>query len=164
MEDASASLISTMQGFHVEAQDSMNIVDKFNEVSNNFATSSGDIGEGIKRSAAAMYAAGNDLDQTIGLFTGAQTIVQDADVVGTALKTMSMRLRSSKSEVEAAGMDTDGMASSVSKLREEMHALTGVDIMKDNNTYKSTYDMLKDISEVWHQMNDVSQANVGLNV
>lgn len=62
--------------------------------------------------------------------------------------------------VEAAGMDTDGMASSVSKLREEMHALTGVDIMKDNNTYKSTYDMLKDISEVWHQMNDVSQANV----
>lgn len=62
--------------------------------------------------------------------------------------------------VEAAGMDTDGMASSVSKLREEMHALTGVDIMKDNNTYKSTYDMLKDISKVWHQMNDVSQANV----
>lgn len=75
-----------------------------------------------------------------------------------------MRLRSSKSELEAAGMDTEGMASSVSKLREEMHALTGVDIMKDNNTYKSTYDMLKDISEVWHQMNDVSQANVGLNV
>ena len=77
MEDASASLISTMQGFHIEAQDSMSIVDKFNEVSNSFATSSGDIGEGIKRSAAAMYAAGNDLDQTIGLFTGAQTIVQD---------------------------------------------------------------------------------------
>lgn len=32
MEDASASLISTMQGFHIEAQDSMSIVDKFNEV------------------------------------------------------------------------------------------------------------------------------------
>lgn len=162
IDDASSSLISTMQGFGLEAENSMHIVDAFNEVSNRYATSAGEIGEGVKRSAAAMSAAGNSLEQTIGLFTGAQTVVQDADVVGTALKTMSMRLRSSKTDLALAGEDTEGMATSVSKLREEILALTGVDIMLDENTFKSSYDMLKDLSEVWHDLSDITQANINL--
>ena len=72
---------------------------------------------------------------------------------------MSMRLRGSKSELEAAGLDVEGMASSTSKLREEMMALTGVDIMIDNDTFKSSYDILMGIGEVWDQLTDVSQAN-----
>ena len=62
------------------------------------------------RSAAALQAAGNDIDQSIGLFTAAQTVTQDADVVGTALKTIGMRLRSTKSELSDAGEDTDRVA------------------------------------------------------
>lgn len=73
---------------------------------------------------------------------------------------MSMRLRSSESELEAAGIDTDGMAESTSKLREELLSLTGVDIMLDDDTFKSSYDMLMGIGEVWDQLTDVSQANV----
>lgn len=73
---------------------------------------------------------------------------------------MSMRLRGSKSELEAAGLDVEGMASSTSKLREEMMALTGVDIMIDDDTFKSSYDILMGIGEVWDQLTDVSQANV----
>mgnify|MGYP005957340087 CR=1 FL=1 len=42
----------------------MSIVDKFNNVSNNFAVSAGDIGEMVKRSASSMAAANNDLDET----------------------------------------------------------------------------------------------------
>ena len=41
IDDATAALISTMQGFGVEASDSMDIVDKFNHVSNNYASSAG---------------------------------------------------------------------------------------------------------------------------
>lgn len=64
IDDATSALISTMQGFGIAAEDSMGIVDKFNNVSNNFASSAGDIGEIVKRSAASMSAAGNSLDQT----------------------------------------------------------------------------------------------------
>ena len=53
-----------MQGFNIAADDSMQIVDKFNNVSNHYASSAGDIGEIIRRSAASMSAAGNTLDQT----------------------------------------------------------------------------------------------------
>lgn len=63
----------------------MGIVDEFNEVSNNYASSAGDIGEITQRSAAAMAAAGSSLEETIALGVTANTVAQDADTVGTAL-------------------------------------------------------------------------------
>ena len=41
----------------------------------------------------------------IALGTAANEVQQDADTVGTALKTMSMRLRGSKTDVENAGLN-----------------------------------------------------------
>ena len=38
--------------------------------------------------------------------------------------------------------------------------LTGVDIMLDENTFKSTYQIIKEISEVWDELTDVTKANV----
>lgn len=40
-----------------------------------------------------------------------------------------MRIRGAKTELEDAGLETDGMVESTSKLREELKALSGVDIM-----------------------------------
>lgn len=76
------------------------------------------------------------------------------------MKTISMFLRASKTEAEEAGIETEGMAESVSKLREEIKSLSGVDIMLDDENYKSTYQILKEISEVWSEISDVSQANI----
>lgn len=160
IDQASQALISTMQGFGIEAENSSQIVDKFNEVANNYASSAGDIGEITKRSAAAMSAAGNTLDQTIALGVAANEVQQDADTVGTALKTMSMRLRGSKTDVESAGLDAEGMATSVSKLRDEIMSLSGVDIMLDKDTFKSSYDILMGIGEVWDGLTDVNRANI----
>ena len=43
-----------------------------------------------------------------------------------------MRIRGAKTELEEMGEDTDGMVESTSKLREEIMALSGVDIMKND--------------------------------
>lgn len=162
ISDASESIISTMQAFGIEASDAMSVVDKFNEVSNNYAISSGGLGEALQRSAAAMSAANNTLDETIALTTAANTIVQDPDSVGTTLKTVSMYLRAAKTEAEEAGESTEGMASSVSELREELLSLTNnkVDIQIDEDTFKSTYQILKELSEVWDDLSDIDQANI----
>lgn len=62
-----------------------------------------------------------------------------------------MFLRASKVEAEAAGESTEGMANSVSELRDKLLALTNdrVDILTDSGKYKSTYEILKDIAAVW---------------
>lgn len=85
INEASESLISTMQAFGVEAKDAMLVIDKFNDVSNNFAISSSGIGQALQRSAAAMQAANNTLDQTIALITTANTIVQNPESVGKVI-------------------------------------------------------------------------------
>lgn len=62
-----------------------------------------------------------------------------------------MFLRASKVEAEEAGESTEGMANSVSELRDSLMRLTNsrVDILTDSGQYKSTYEILKDISAVW---------------
>lgn len=72
-----------------------------------------------------------------------------------------MRLRSSETELEEAGIDTDGMAESVSKLRSEILALSGVDIMLDDETFKTPYQMLTELGKVWDDLTDVGRANIG---
>lgn len=80
----------------------------------------------------------------------------------TTLKTISMYLRAAKTEAEDAGESTDGMASSVSKLRDEILALTGneVDIQIDEDTFKSSYQILQEIAGVWDELTDISRANI----
>ena len=82
ISQASESIIATMQAFGINADDAMSIVDKFNEVGNNYAISSGGIGEALLRSAASLDAANNTLDESIGLITAANTVVQDPEKVG----------------------------------------------------------------------------------
>lgn len=68
---ASESIISTMKAFGIEASGAMLIVDKFNEVGNNFAISSVGVGDALQRSASALAAGNNDLDESIALITAA---------------------------------------------------------------------------------------------
>lgn len=160
IDDATSVLISTMQAFNMEAEESMFLADKLNELGNTTPASARDLGEALKRSSAAMAAANTDLDKTLGLIVAAQATVQNAEVVGTALKTLSMRVRGAKVELEEAGLETDNMATSTAKLREEVLALTHgkVDIMIDDETFKDVFVILQEISHEWDNINDVSQA------
>lgn len=56
------------------------------------------------------------------------------------------------------GEETDGAVESISKMQEKLKALTGVDILTDSGAYKDTYTILKDIAEVWDEMDSMDQA------
>lgn len=114
----------------------------------------------MERSGAALKAAGNDLNESLGLITAGNLIQQDADVTAAALRTMSLRIRGASSELEELGEETEGMATSTAKLRDEIKGLTGVDIMADEETFKSTAEIIKELGAVWENLNDVTQANV----
>lgn len=166
VEGATQSLVSTLAAFKDEmgsmsdSDFAMSIVDKMNEVSNNFAISSGGIGEALQRSASSMAAANNTLDETIALITAANEVVQNPEKVGNAFKTMSMRIRGAKTELEEMGEDTSGMAESTATLRQELLALSGVDIMLNENTFKSTYQIMDELSQKWESLSDIAQASI----
>ena len=80
--DAADSIISTMKGFGLEATESMEIVDRFNEVGNRFAITSQGIGEALRLSASALSEGGNSLDESIAMITAANEVVNDPSSVG----------------------------------------------------------------------------------
>ena len=114
----------------------------------------------MERSGAALKAGGNTLNEALGLITAGNLIQQDADVTAAALRTMSLRIRGASSELEELGESTEGMVTSTAKLREEIEKLTGVDIMLDDETFKSTAEIIKELGAVWEDLSDITQANV----
>lgn len=127
-------------------------------VLNKYALSATDIGEAMKRSASALETGNNSFEQSIALITAMNEIVQNSENTGNTLKVFSLRLRGAKAELESMGEDTDGLCESTSKLREQIKALTGVDIMIDDNTFKSTTDIVKELGKAWGNLSDSSQA------
>lgn len=139
IDEATSTIVSVMKAFDIEASDAITIVDRLNEVSNNFAVSSGDLGDGLARAASALKVSGNTIDEVIAMITGMTEITQNAGAAGLSLRTLALRLRGAKIELEEAGESTDGMAHSVSELREKIRGLTavngqkGFDIMLDKD-------------------------------
>ena len=72
--EASSVLISMMKAFNIEANDAIHITDAINQVSQDFAVSSGDLGKGLTQAGAALATYGNSFDETIGLLAGGTEI------------------------------------------------------------------------------------------
>ena len=156
---ASEALISTMQAFGHAADKSMYVVDVLNEVGNNYAITSDGIATALQDSASALMEGGNSLEQAVALVASANKVVQDPNSVGSALRTISLRLRGTSVEIlEQMGEETEGVVESTSKLQAKIKALSGIDILTDSGAYKDTYTILREIGNVWEDMSDIDQA------
>lgn len=158
-DEASEALISTIQAYGYAAEDSMHVVDVLNEIGNNFAISSDGLATALQDSASSLMAAGNNLEQSVAMVAAANKVLQDPNSVGAALRTISLRIRGTSVKVlEEMGEETDGVIESVSKLQAKVKGLSGVDILTDTGAYKDTYTIIKEIAQVWDQMNDINRA------
>lgn len=158
ISSATDTLISAMQAFGYSAEESLHVVDIFNTIGNSYAISTADLADSLTRSSAALVAAGNSLEQASALTVAGNTILQDPESVGNALKVVSMRIRGTASELEAAGEETEGLVENTSKLQAQIQAMTGVNILDDTGAYKDTFTILYEIGKVWENLDDMSQA------
>lgn len=158
IDTANESLVSTLKGFNLAAEDAEHIIDVFNEVSNNEAISSAGIGTALQRSAASFNAANTSLEKSVALITATNSVLQDEERTGNMWKTVSARIRGADTELKEMGEDTDGLAESTSKLRDLIKGMTGFDIMKDEDTFKDIYDIVVGIGEKWNDLSDINRA------
>lgn len=167
VEQATDGLVSIMKAFDIAPNDVLDgILSKVNIIGNTASTSNGEIVEMLKRSSSAMKEANNTLEQTIALETAAVEIVRDADAVGTAYKTISMRIRGYSEETESYSEDVEKLSGEIADLTKTASTPGGISLFTDStkSTYKSTYQLLKDISEIYDKLTDKQQAESCLNV
>ena len=148
---AAEHLISIMQSFNVQSKDSIQILDRLNEVSNSYSVSASGLGEALKRSSSALVAANNNLSESVAMVTAANTVIQNPEEVGNALKSISMALQ---------GVN-ESTGELIPKFRELVLENTNfkVDIWDEQNqAFKSTYDIMVQMSTVWDELSDKQQA------
>ena len=75
-------------------------------------------------------------------------------------KTVSARIRGADNELIEMGENTEGMVESTSKLRDLIKGMTGFDIMEDEQTFKSIYEIIVGIGEKWKDLSDIQQASL----
>ena len=160
-DDASSYLISTLQGFQLASDQAESVIDKYNEVANNFAIDTRGIGEALQRSAASFNSANTDLSKSIALVTATNEVVQNPEAVGTLWKTLSARIRGAKTELEELGEEEDAFTTTTSKLRDLVKSLTGFDIMDDKDNFKDIYEIILGIGKEWDNLTDIERASLG---
>src|SRR5690606_21121591 len=83
------ALVSAMMNYNIEAERSIEIADKLNEVDNQFAITTKDLAEGIQRSASTAKTFGVELDTLIGYITAiGSTTRETGSIIGNGLKTI----------------------------------------------------------------------------
>ncbi|WP_143321623.1 phage tail tape measure protein [Clostridium sp. HBUAS56010] len=160
---ATDGLVSSLKAFRLEADDSLDgIISKINVIGNTQAVDNGDIVDILTRSSSAMVEANNTLEQTIALGTAATEIVRDSASVGTALKTISMRLRGYDEETQSYTNNIEDLTGKIADLTKTTSTPGGISLFTDNTkeTYKSTYQLLEDISKIYDQLTDKDQAQL----
>lgn len=95
--------------------------------------------------------------------------MQNPESVGAGLRTIGLRLRATDAKtLQEAGEDTDGVVTSVPQLRQLIRDLTkvssndfkGLDILKDDGSFKSTYDILLSLSKIWNEIGNSDQGDL----
>lgn len=160
VDTATTGITSIIKGYELDANDAEHISDVLVKVGQEYAISAEELMAAFQRGGAALHASGTDFEKSAALFAATNASLQNAETTGTMWKTVSARIRGATTELEEMGEETDGLAQGLSKYREEIKALSGVDIMKDENTYKDMYDIFVQLAEVWDNMEDVSQSRV----
>lgn len=160
IEDSSDTIIASMKAYGIAASDVTSVIDKLNEVSNKTSITTSGLSEAITRSASALSASGLSFDKSLALIVAGNESTRDPSMVGNALKTLSLRIRGAETELEALGEETDEYVKSTSKMREEVKALTGVDIMIDDSQFKDLYDIMDELEEKFLALSDIDRANL----
>lgn len=166
-DEAQEGLVSIMKAFDIDPNDvETEIMDKVNVLGNKFAENNQDVVEGLKRSAAAMSAMGQSFTDTAALFTGGMEILQDSESMGTALRSLSMRVRGYDEETNQLSDDLVNVTGEVADLTKTAQDSQGVSLFTDatQEHYRSMVEYLGDIADRWNQISEKNQTEFCLYV
>lgn len=151
--DSAAYVISQMKAFDITADDAISIIDKTNEVSNNFSVSSTDISSALTKTSTALAAYGNTIDNTIGLVVSGTELMPDmAGKVSRGLRTIGANIVGMASKAKEFDITVNGATKTIQLFNSQTGEMN------------STYDVLKQIASSWNEMTSAEQSSLALQL
>ena len=156
-EAAASDMISILKAFDIQAEDSIEVIDKLYNVSNKEPLDFSNLTQMLVTAGGTLAQTGTTLDETMALVTGAFATMRDTSVAN-GLIMISQRLRGVKEDGEA--IEEAGF---MPKLK-SMFSDVGIDIEDSNGELRSTYDILNDLAGVWDQLSSKQKQFFGEKV
>jgi len=144
--EAVNAITSAMISFNIEADRSITIVDKLNQIDNNYSVTTQQLAIGMQKAGATAKQFGVEMDTLLGYETAIMSATRESgSVVGNSLRTIFSRI-TTMSEAE-------GVLKSV-----------GVSIRGLSGDVKPVQDILTDLQSKWSSLSNEQQQNIGVTV
>ena len=155
-EDATKYLTASLNGYQLEAENAMSVVDKISNVDLNAAVSSSGLAEAMARVAVTADQAGISMDRLLGyVATIGEVTQQSMSTVGTAMKSILARMTNIKAgKLEL--VDEDGTTEKLSDVETTL-ANVGINLRKTMTEYNSASDVLDALASKWDTLNQAQQ-------
>ena len=123
----------------------------------------------LQRSAAVLKTQGNDIDEAIALLTAGNSIIQNPEMVAAGIRTISLRIagtEEAKGQLAEVGEDVDDFIVQTHSKTQQLikdytavasNAYKGVDVLDPNGNLRDTYEILRDISKVYKEIQETDK-------
>ena len=158
--DAASYLISSMKGYQVSAEDSIDIVSKLTAVDLEAAVSAGGLAEAISRCSNIANNSGTSMNRLIGYAASIGEVTQESmSVVGNSLKSMYSRMNN----IKIGRFIDDETGESLSDTEAVLNKL-GIKLRDTENTYRDFDDVLDDVGKNWKDFTQVEQNAISVAI
>jgi TP901 family phage tail tape measure protein len=143
--DATEALTAAQKQFLLGTNESMRILDAWNEVENTTAVNTTVLTEALKRAGTASRVAGIDFDTFNGIVAAVgEATRKSGDTIGTAMKFIFQHMRDNKAveALQQVGVYTEDAA----------------------GNFKSARNVLGDLAEKWDGLTDAERQNVAVSI
>lgn len=159
MTNALKPVREEVQGMSKDYNNLTKFLDLANHAGNNFAISTGDVGEALMRSGSVLSEFGVSMQDAISMIVGANESVQDAEKVGTAIKTMATNLGGVKAAAKDGSLEMNRTAKA-------LQTIAGIDIYSDKQKgeVKDMMTILKELNVVWDDLSEDKQLAIAESI
>ena len=169
IDDATKALTSASQAY--KEFEKIEIVDKLNNIGNNFSVSTDQLAQGLQNAAAVLKTQGNDLDQSLALLTAGNAITQDMSKTSAGIRTIALRIsgtEEAKNEIADIGEDVDDFVVRTKSKTDQIirdytavasNAYKGISVLDENGNLRDTYEILLDIAQIYKEIQAEDKKN-----
>ena len=151
--DATDYLTSALNGYKLEAEDAISVIDKLTAVDAKSASEAGGLALAMSRTASAADMAGVSMDKLIGWIATVKEVSRDADqVVGNMMKTMLSRMNQVK-----AGKFIDEETGEALNDMEKVLNKVGIAMRDANGQFISSEIILDELGQRFNEFDSVTQ-------
>lgn len=143
-EEATKTVIVGRKVYNEELKNSMDLIDRLNQVDNDYSTTTKDLSQSLIKAASTARAFGVDLNTLLGYTVGIQSATQESgNIVGNSLKTILSRI------------------TTVSDSVDQLNAI-GISIYNANGGIKSASQVIEELSKRWNGLTDEQRQNIAV--